>query len=267
MLIILILSFTSNSKKFWNQEDSLQTNLANRDTFKEPDWNEASIRSNLPTPTNRFDDYSMSQKNYNHKKNAFLDDDDEDLNEMMDEYENDNYDFLKEKHESDKNYLQKLNEINQASELRIENSSSQMKNNRRGLASRENSRQFTSPFLYSPSQSSMNSDRNPSRIASANGNKQNFRPNSSVTAHIPPIPPADKNMEVVVGKGRRLNSANLVSTRSNSSSSNQPRSSISTGQVKNGQTNFKCDNCEKKYNNIKDFDIHKLYCTKKLVST
>jgi hypothetical protein len=257
-----------SSKKYWSQEDSVQNGNGKRDTFQEhknePDWSELSIRSNLPTPTNRVEDYSMSHKSYNHKKSAFLDDDDDDLNEMMDEYDNENYDFLKEKHESDKNYLQKLNEINQASELRIENSSSQMKN-RRGLASRENSRQFTSPFLYSPSQNSINSERNASRITSAHNNRQNVRPSSSATA--PPIPPADKNMEVVVGKGRRLNSANLASTRSNSSSSNQPRNNIPTGQAKSAQTSFKCENCEKKYNNIKDFDIHKLYCTKKLVSS
>ncbi|CAF0817787.1 unnamed protein product [Brachionus calyciflorus] len=172
----------------------------------------------------------------------------------------DEFDFLKEKRESDKNYLEKLNQISQGTDLRIENSDiSIVGRSRRGSKDSQN------PYLFSPSTSSLTSH---SRVSqhSAYGNRSNLK--------TPPIPPADKNMEVIVGKGRRVNSA-TNSARSNISSNNiKQNTSINSKRVesargkpppasgKTSSTGFKCDNCNKKYEDSKNLEIHKLYCTK-----
>ena len=94
-------------------------------------------------------------------------------------------------------------------------------------------------------------------------NRNTSRPNSRA----PVVTPAEKNMEVIVGKGRsssRPNSAALNKTNSNNSinQKNAPKSGVSV-KDKDSSNEYKCENCEKCYNNIKDFDIHKLYCNKK----
>ena len=186
------------------------------------------------------------------------------------EDEEEELNFLKDKRESDKNYLEKLNQISQVSELKIENTDFSLLKNRRNVSSRG------SPFLYTPSASqlSMNNDprtANQSRVSNYSANKNNTsRPNSRAPL---PVPPAEKNMEVIVGKGRsssRPNSALNKTSVGNGSNSN-------IAAAPNGKTNqksanvrdkdqsneFKCENCDKNYTNIKDFDIHKLYCSKK----
>ena len=165
----------------------------------------------------------------------------------------DDYNFLKNKHESDQNFLSKLNSVSKNVELKIENVDlSHLK--RRNNSSRDNQ----TSFLYSPSNSSVNTDRNTSsKLSNYSTNRYQIKT---------PIPPAEK-MEVIVGKGRRVNSAS-GSARSNSNSNktnlpptpNQNNSSKKSSISSNGNAVFKCSNCDKVYNNSKDLDIHKLYC-------
>lgn len=121
---------------------------------------------------------------------------------------------------------------------------------------KHNRRDNHGSFLYNPSTSSLSSDRNNSRVSnySALFNKSN------TNKAIPNIPPAEKNMEVVVGKGRRVSSA-LGSSRATYNKTNPINSKSKTLNSKDNI--FKCKYCEKSYNNIKDFDIHKLYCNLK----
>ncbi len=167
--------------------------------------------------------------------------------------------FLKNKHESDQNYLSKLNQI--SADLKIEpNADFSLIKNRRNISSRENS------FMFSPSQSSMNTERNTSsKLSNYSVTNGNRTPKVTRT----PIPPADKTMEVVVGKGRRVSSAS-ASARSNLSMANvknnlppqTPSSRAKSGVAKpNSALSFKCQTCDKKYNNSKDLDIHKMYCS------
>jgi hypothetical protein len=183
--------------------------------------------------------------------------------EKLDLDNDEEFDFLKEKHESDKNFLNRLNQINQTSELVVENNTdfSLMKNRR--TSSRDH-HATASPFLYSPSGSSMHSEANGnhSNLNSAS-NRYNVR--SKSPQRPPSIPPAEKNMEVVVGKGRRVvNSATAVgnSARSNSSTSNNRKNSIPLPPTTRNASRsmFACENCSKKYSNGKDLDIHKMYC-------
>jgi hypothetical protein len=181
--------------------------------------------------------------------------DEEKLDISMCDENNDDNDFLKEKQISDQNYLNKLNQIINTSELKIEDSDFRM------YSFNDNRRDNQGSFLYNASTSSMSSDRNNSRAS----NYSVLFNKSNANKVIPNIPPAEKNMEVVVGKGRRVSSA-LASTRTNSNNNttikgnnSNPKPKIST--VKDN--NFKCKHCEKTYNNIKDFDIHKLYCNSK----
>jgi hypothetical protein len=169
--------------------------------------------------------------------------------DINDENDDDN-DFLKNKQVSDQNYLNKLNHIVNTSELKIENSDFRMysfKNNRR-----DNHKSF----LYNPSTSSLSSDRNNSAVS----NYSTSLNKSNVNKVILNIPPAEKNMEVVVGKGRRVSSA-LSSSRTTSNNKTSNGTNTSPKTLQNNY--FKCKYCEKTYNNIKDFDIHKLYCNLK----
>jgi hypothetical protein len=211
-------------------------------------------------------------------------------------YDNeDDDDFLKDKHKSDQNYLERLNEVARAtSELRVDSAADfNLAKNRRTASTREH--HHGSPFMYSPSTGSIyngDSSRNASRAS-------NFTPGGRASAlkSTPPIPPADKNMEVIVGKGRRgsgvMSAATANSARSNSANAlnnnkNTPASSngINSGRNVNGKppsngssgnggsglltstasqqashaSSFKCENCNKRYDNGKDLDIHRLYC-------
>jgi hypothetical protein len=208
---------------------------------------------------------SVSKENTLIERNTTLFNDESD----HDEEEEEELNFLKDKRESDKNYLEKLNQISQVSELRIENTDFSLLKNRRNVSSRG------SPFLYTPSASqlSMNNDvrsANQSRISNNPANRNTSRPNSRAPL---PVPPAEKNMEVIVGKGRSSSRPNSALNKTNSTGmnnnnaangvkSNQSRPSTN-GREKDQSNEFKCENCDKNYTNIKDFDIHKLYCSKK----
>lgn len=171
----------------------------------------------------------------------------------LDDAENElNDDFMNEKHESDRNYLNQLKQITQNSELKVEsNTDFSLLKNRRNIASRENS------FLYSPAPSARNNSG--SKLSNYSSSQ---RANSAKGQHQRPvIPPADKTMEVVVGKGRR---GSVSSARSNANatptSNRPPQTPKSTG--KSASTgNFACSHCPKRYNNKKDLDIHSMYCT------
>jgi hypothetical protein len=70
---------------------------------------------------------------------------------------------------------------------------------------------------------------------------------------------------MIVGKGRRVSSgtnrmANAIRPLNNNIEST-PRSASSTSIQR---LNLKCDSCDKKYNNSKDLNIHKMYCINKL---
>lgn len=154
--------------------------------------------------------------------------------------EEDNLNFFKDKHESDQNYLSKLNQINLNSELKIENTDFNLFKNRRNVSSRNHD----GSFLHSASQNSINSDR---------GSKMSNRSQIRTT----PIPPADKNMEVIVGKGRRSATNSARSTASTSKTSLPPNGRKANLKNKGALT---CENCNKQYENIKDMEIHKMYC-------
>jgi hypothetical protein len=173
----------------------------------------------------------------------------------------DEMDFLKQKHKSDQSYLNKLNQIVNTSELKTENGDYNLFNIRNSAGRRNNvsSRDHHSSFLYSPSQSSVNSDRNNSRITNYS---PVFNRSSSSVRTMPNIPPAIPNMEVVVGKGRRVNSA-MSRTKigippSGQNTSSRPKTASNSSS--NLKENFMCEKCSKKYDNIKDLDIHRLYC-------
>lgn len=191
--------------------------------------------------------------------NDDADDDDLDLDN------DDQFDFLKEKHESDKSYLSKLNQITNQSEMRVENTSDFNLSKNRRVSSRDHQ----ATFLYSPSPNGVeyNNNNNISRPGS------NYRGSTRNTNRTPPlavnIPPAEKNMEVVVGKGRRVNSASsgaLGSNRANSAAKGQqqqeaiPARKNSIPLSNSSNRSFTCENCSKKYTNGKDLDIHKMYC-------
>lgn len=111
-------------------------------------------------------------------------------------------DFMSNKHEADKSYLSKLKQIGQNSELRVESNTdfSQMK--RRNVTSREHS------FLYSPAASPAPTDRNTTSKMSMYSVRD--RVNSAKSNSRTPIPPADKTMEVIVGKGRRGSASGML---------------------------------------------------------
>lgn len=243
-------STSSLSKKYWNQTESLtKENTSNR---IKPSSSDHSINT-------IHNDNDVTIGELNTPKNYAVD-------KLIDSDNDDDYDFLKDKRESDKGFLEKLSQINQTSELRIENTDFSYMKNRRNISSRA---ELNSPFLYSPSQSSLNSEprsANPSRAS-------NY---SAANRKTPIIPPADKNMEVIVGKGRR--SSMSGSSRSNSASakpniptgpnnSAKNKANLNNTATSNKESSrynsYKCENCDKQYNNIKDLDIHKLYCDKK----
>lgn len=176
---------------------------------------------------------------------------DSDMDDAEDEL---NDDFMNEKHESDRNYLNQLKQITQNSELKVEaNTDFSLLKNRRPIASRENS------FLYSPAPSARNSSAGSKlsnystsqRANSAKGHQQR-----------PVIPPADKTMEVVVGKGRRGSVANSARSNANATPTGKrpPQTPKSTGKSA-GTGSFACSHCPKRYNNKRDLDIHGMYCT------
>ncbi len=163
------------------------------------------------------------------------DDDDEDEDELTKFYES--------KHKSDKNYLAQLSQIAHNSELKVEsNADFSLLKNRRNISSRESS------FLYSPPSSNRNT---PSRLVTSS-KLSNYSGKSGVV-----IPPADRTMEVVVGKGRR-------SSMSGSARSNKdlpPQTPTSRARTGTASAIYLCKKCPKKYNNQKDLDIHKMYCS------
>lgn len=211
-------------------------------------------------------------RNDDHEYVQEVDDDEDDLDLDND----DRYDFLKDKHDSDKSLVHQLNQITNQSELRIESAASNndfLRNRRAG-----SSRDHSATFLYTPPSASNNNSRPGSNTSSSRRTANASRP-------IVNIPPADKNMEVVIGKGRRVNSSNGVgsgggvvgsssrgnSSRANHSPSSGGHNSSIVGQRKNSLNGmpplpasatrlFSCENCNKKYSNGKDLDIHKMYC-------
>ena len=85
------------------------------------------------------------------------------------------------------------------------------------------------------------------------------------------IPPADKTMEVVVGKGRRSSVSGSARSHSNQTPTgsrgqlppqtpggSRPRSAVAKSAASGS---FACANCPKRYSNKKDLDIHGMYCT------
>jgi hypothetical protein len=168
-----------------------------------------------------------------------------------DDDDDDDFNFLKDKREADQSYLNKLNQINLNSELKIDNTDFNLFKNRRNISSRNHDHSF----LHSPSPSSMNSERGSSSKQSNYNRAQ---------ARTTPIPPAEKGMEVIVGKGRR--SSMSTSARSNSSNNGNQKTSLppSGRDVKkingNSKTSLVCENCQKSYTQKKDMEIHKMYC-------
>lgn len=239
-----------SNNQYWNQENSVLTPKYNNDQKKSNSYSDLGSKNIFKHST------VIGVKTYEQEK--------------LDLENDENYDFLKDKHESDKNFLSKLNQISHASELIIENTDFSMLKGRRA-----SSRDHQTTFLYSPSQSSMNSEPNQNRDgggyhSNLNSSMSNRNQSRLKSPYVPNIPPADKNMEVVVGKGKRVSSAAVTvtgSARSNSASSNNRKNSIplppssanSNRSVANKNT-FACENCNKKYSNGKDLDIHKMYC-------
>ncbi len=78
----------------------------------------------------------------------------------------------------------------------------------------------------------------------------------------PVTPPPVSNMEVVIGRGHRPNSA----TRPQSGITKRPPSANSNKQTKKESPDihdkYYCERCYKNYSNKRDLDIHKLYCNK-----
>ncbi len=161
--------------------------------------------------------------------------------DLSDDEEDELAKFYESKHKSDKNYLSQLSQIAQNSELKVEsNTDFSLLKNRRNISSRESS------FLYSPPSSNRNT---PSRLVTSS-KLSNYSGKGGAVI----IPPADKTMEVVVGKGRRSGSA-----KSNRDLPPQtPTNRVRTGTA---SATFLCKKCPKKYNNQKDLDIHKIYCS------
>lgn len=262
-------------------------------TFKKSSWSQnesvvARPRSNSMTRENEYETFSQKASGgFDTNKN----------------YEDEEFNFLKGKDESNRRLLDELNMIGKTSELNAEMKDFEdfdyMKI-RRNIPS-SLSRMEDQSYLNSPTSVGNNTLRNQtpslmiqnSRMASYSPSGLNRQANSRL-ASMTPIPPADKNMEVVVGKGRRVNSAS-GSTRSNSNQLNQqhsngtsnkaantasipptPTGKVSRGANLNGTnrngdshrsshnqsriSDFRCKKCEKAYNNLRDFDIHKLYC-------
>ena len=230
----------------------------------ENEINEAQLNEKIPPPSSahsNIENKASERKFWNQNESLAKEANNTLLNDestLSSDTEEDDLNFLKDKRESDKSYLDKLNQISQISELKIENSDFSMLKNRRNISSRG------SPFLYSPSPSQllMNSEArsaNQSRVSNYSANRNTSRPNSRV----PVVPPAEKNMEVIVGKGRSSSRPNSAAKTQNNSSSTPKSGAPKSAKDKDSSNEYKCENCEKCYNNIKDFDIHKLYCNKK----
>ena len=195
---------------------------------------------------------------------------DENNNNDDDNDDDQHYNFLKDKHRSDQSYLEKLNNVAavQTSELRatdaalFASSAGSLARPKRGGLGGSNHRDHSSPFLY----------QSPLPPPSASGSGRNS--SGGQLRSTPPIPPADKNMEVVVGKGRR-GGGSASSVRSNSatalngsgsakqqqSNGRKPPMAAATSAIGHSSSGFKCEICNKKYLNGKDLDIHKLYCS------
>lgn len=278
---------TQSQTKLWSQEDSLPDDTSNktgRSISNEriyqlpphPDHNRTRLNSSAsyhntlvattpsPVPTPIPHSTMYTKYGYDDLQN------DEEL------------DFLKDKHKSDRNYLNKLNQIAQASELGGETSHTdytqivtkitpasgrrRVSGNNSQASTRDH---LTSPFLYNPSASSSRAGSGYSRrVEQVNS-----------TRATPPIPPADKNMEMVVGKGRRSAAGSGAPFNPNSTSSARSNSAGLNSGKPNGKapppvappsgrhsthkesSEFKCEICSKKYDNSKDLSIHKLYCT------
>jgi hypothetical protein len=219
----------------WNQGKSFDRQILNKTNEIDHNIMNHQLRSN--SNNNNVGQY---------KSNSSID------SIATDDIEND-LNFLKEKHQSDTNFLKQLNNITQTSELKIESVDLSLI---KGRAS--SSRQRHSAFLFSPSHSSSSSDRYSAsctqllnRSTIANERKQNLM--SQIT-------PADKNMELVVGKGRRPSSSS--STKSNSALGLKNTSNVNRITKTKKGNEFSCKNCKKTYETNKDFEIHNLYCNK-----
>ena len=217
----------------------------------------------------------------------------------------DELDFLKDKRASDQNYLHQLHQIANESTRQHDADSDDagaatpvaFNNSYKYGHNVNNFSGELSSFVRSTSQSSIHSDASsvPSRLSSFSTTASAFggggghkaaaaapslmsssRPTSVVKGRV--IPPAEKNMEVIVGKGRRTTSANgpssakqspstrggAATTTNEKTASHMPPSALPAGERLRSKTSdmFKCDACHKGYNNTKDFDIHKLYCNR-----
>lgn len=233
MIKLFKLSSSSSIEKYWIQETSL--NSAINDNLNHV---KSASKQNFIDPIKR--ETSSLKKDMN-KKLQYNDDDENDENDESDE---DDYNFLKDKRVSDQNYLNKLNQINLNSELKIENTDFNLFKNRRNLSSRNHE----GSFLHSTSQNSINNER-PNSSKLSNYSRSQVRTT--------PIPPAEKNMEVIVGKGRR--SANNSARQNTPKTSLPPSGRISKTNSTN-KINLVCLNCKKAYENEKDMEIHKMYC-------
>lgn len=206
------------SEKYWNPDNSIASTI--RHDASSPLSHSSDSPSHLKRETSGKQ--LLSNKNFD-----------------VDSENEDDFNFLKNKQEADQNFLSKLNSVQANSELRVENVDlSQLK--RRNASSRDHQ----TSFLYSPSQSSVNSERNTS-------SKLSNHPSGRFQIKTP-IPPAEK-MEVVVGKGRRVNSASSRTPKNNL----PPTPKNSNGKA---SSSFRCIHCQKNYDNSKDLEIHKLYC-------
>lgn len=76
---------------------------------------------------------------------------------------------------------------------------------------------------------------------------------------VTPISAPVKDMEMVIGRGHRPNSASRPPSAVSKNPAPTNRSNISKVDMKN---KFICEKCNKIYGNKKDLDIHKLYCNR-----
>lgn len=233
-------SLNSTLKENSNRVKSSASNMIDQQLKRESSSLNKNIKIELNTNANN--------------NNNELEDDHDDLDD--DDDTDDDYNFLKDKREQDQSYLNKLNQINLNSELKIENTDFNMFKNRRNVSSRNHD----GSFLHSPSPSSAaNSERGGgSKLSSYN----------RAQARTTPVPPAEKGMEVIVGKGRRSSINHSARSNSSNNGANQnnktslPPSGRDAAKKTNGnaKTNLVCENCQKTYTQQKDMDIHKMYC-------
>jgi hypothetical protein len=111
----------------------------------------------------------------------------------------------------------------------------------------------------------INSSRRNSISNPSNGNRSHRKHSGYSGRNATPVTPSPvSNMEVVIGKGHRPNSA--TRPQSSMTTKNRPPSANSNKIVKkespDSNDKYYCERCFKNYTNKRDLDIHKLYCNK-----